>query len=46
MFLAADIARKYDTSLTAFRDRLLAKGKPKMVIPIALAHKLLTRLNA
>lgn len=46
LFLVADIARKYDTSLTNYRDRLLAKGKPKMVVRIALAHKLLTRLNA
>lgn len=46
LFLVADIARKYDQSMTAFRDRLIAAGKPKMVIRIALAHKLLTRLNA
>lgn len=46
LFLVADIARKYDQSLTAFRQRLIAKGKCKMVIRIALAHKLLVRLNA
>lgn len=46
LFLVADIARKYDHSLTAFRQRLIAKGKSKMVIRIALAHKLLVRLNA
>jgi transposase len=46
LFLVADIARKYDQSLTAFRQRLIDKGKPKMVIRIALAHKLLVRLNA
>ena len=46
LFLVADIARKYDTGLSDYRDRLLAKGKPKMVVRIALAHKLLTRLNA
>ena len=46
LFLVGDIARKYDQSMTAFRDRLIAAGKPKMVIRIALAHKLLTRLNA
>ena len=46
LFLVADIARKYDKSLTAFRQRLVDKGKPKMVIRIALAHKLLVRLNA
>lgn len=46
LFLVADIARKYDASLTAFRQRLINQGKPKMIIRIALAHKLLVRLNA
>jgi transposase len=46
LFLVADIARKFDPELAAFRDRLLAKGKAKMVVRIALAHKLLVRLNA
>jgi transposase len=46
LFLVADVARKYDTSLADFRQRLLDQGKPKMVVRIALAHKLLVRLNA
>jgi transposase len=46
LFLVADIARKYDQSLAAFRQRLIDQGKKKMVIRIALAHKLLVRLNA
>lgn len=46
LFLVADIARKYDQSLAAFRQRLIDRGKKKMVIRIALAHKLLVRLNA
>jgi transposase len=46
LFLVADIARKYDQSLADFRQRLVDKGKKKMVIRIALAHKLLIRLNA
>jgi transposase len=46
LYLVADIARKYDPSLQAFRDRLLTQGKKKMVVRIALAHKLLVRLNA
>lgn len=46
LFLVADIARKYDPSLADFRQRLLDQGKPKMVVRIALAHKLLVRLNA
>jgi transposase len=46
LFLVADIARKYDDDLARFRDRLLAQGKEKMVVRIALARKLLVRLNA
>ena len=46
LFLVADIARKYDADLTSFRDRLIAQGKAKMVVRIALARKLLVRLNA
>jgi transposase len=46
LFLVAAIAAKYDKTLAAFRDRLLTAGKPKMVVRIALAHKLLVRLNA
>jgi transposase len=46
LFLVADIARRYDPSLQAFRDKLLDAGKPKMVVRIALARKLLVRLNA
>jgi transposase len=46
LFLVADIARKYDPSLATFRDRLLDQGKAKMVVRIALARKLLVRLNA
>ncbi|WP_457313541.1 IS110 family RNA-guided transposase [Sphingomonas sp. UYAg733] len=46
LFLVADVARKYDDDLAAFRERLLAQGKEKMVVRIALARKLLVRLNA
>jgi transposase len=46
LFLVAAIAARYDKSLGEFRDRLLAAGKQKMVIRIALARKLLVRLNA
>jgi transposase len=46
LFLVAAIAARYDHSLGAFRDRLLAAGKHKMAVRIALAHKLLVRLNA
>jgi transposase len=46
LFLVAEIASRYDPSLADFRARLLAAGKEKMVVRIALAHKLLVRLNA
>lgn len=46
LFLVADIARKYDPSLADFRERLLAKGLSKMEVRVALARKLLVRLNA
>lgn len=46
LFLVADIARKHDPSLGEFRQRLIDQGKPKMVVRIALARKLLVRLNA
>ena len=46
LFLVAAIAARYDKSLGEFRDRLVAAGKEKMVIRIALARKLLVRLNA
>lgn len=46
LFLVADGARKFDKDLADFRDRLLAQGKEKMVVRIALARKLLVRLNA
>ena len=46
LFLVADVARKYDDDLANFRTRLIAQGKAKMVVRIALARKLLVRLNA
>ena len=46
LFLVADVARKYDPTLAAFRDRLIAKGLSKMQVRVALARKLLVRLNA
>lgn len=46
LYLVADIARRYDPDLEQFAQRLRDKGKPKMVVRIALARKLLVRLNA
>jgi transposase len=46
LFLVARIAMRFDPSLADFHRRLIAAGKEKMVARIALAHKLLVRLNA
>lgn len=46
LFLVAATVARYDQSLAEFRARLVAAGKEKMVIRIALARKLLVRLNA
>jgi transposase len=46
LFLAALVAARHNPVLRAFRDRLVAAGKPKMVAAIAVARKLLTILNA
>src|SRR3954463_13984484 len=46
LFLAALVASRHNPVLKAFRQRLIAAGKPKMVALIAVARKLLTILNA
>lgn len=46
LFLAALSAGRHNPVLKAFRDRLLAKGKPKLLATVAVARKLLTILNA
>ena len=46
LFTVAEIVRRYDPDFIAFHRRLTQAGKPKKVIRVALAHKLLTRLNA
>ncbi len=46
LFLIAGIARRFDASLADFHRRLTEAGKAKMVVRIALARKLLVRLNA
>ena len=46
LFICAMVARRYNPSLKAFYERLLATRKPKMVALIAVARKLLTILNA
>lgn len=46
LFIVASVAGRYEPDFIAFRQRLAAQGKPPRVIRIALAHKLLIRLNA
>jgi len=46
LFLVAKIAARYDSHMASFLQRLQSAGKPKMVIRIALARKLLVILNA
>lgn len=46
LFVVAEIVRRYDPTLNAFAQRLKAAGKPPKVIRVAIAHKLLVRLNA
>lgn len=46
LVVSAMVCIQYNPVLRAFRDRLVAAGKPKMVALIATARKLLTILNA
>lgn len=46
LFVVASVVRRHDPDFAAFDQRLSAAGKPKKVIRVALAHKLLVRLNA
>lgn len=46
LFMAALVAARHNPQLKAFRDRLVAAGKPKLVAAVATARKLLTMLNA
>jgi len=46
LFVAALVAARFNPALRAFRQRLIANGKEKMVAIIAVARKLLTILNA
>lgn len=46
LFIAAGIAARHEPDFREFDERLTKKGKPRMVVRMALAHKLLTRLNA
>lgn len=46
LFIVASVCGRHEPDFIAFRQRLAAAGKPPKVIRIALAHKLLIRLNA
>ncbi len=46
LFLVAGVVARYEPDFVGFQQRLRALGKPPKVIRIALAHKLLVRLNA
>lgn len=46
LFMAGLVAARHNPVLKAFRDRLVAAGKPKIVALVATMRKLLTILNA
>ena len=46
LFVVADVVRRYDPDFTDCHRRLTEAGKPKKLIRVALARKLLVRLNA
>jgi len=46
LFMAALVASRHNPVLKAFRERLVAAGKPKIVAIVATMRKLLTILNA
>ena len=46
LFIVGSVVARYEPDFIAFNDRLRKAGKPAKVVRIAIAHKLLTRLNA
>lgn len=46
LFMGALVAARHNPTLKAFRDKLVAAGKPKLVAIIATARKLVPILNA
>ena len=46
LFIVASVVGRHEPDFMAFQQRLKQAGKPPKVIRIALAHKLLVRLNA
>lgn len=46
LFVIVETVRRHNPGFAAFHERLTEAGKPKKVIRVALAHKLLVQLNA
>ena len=46
LFMGALVASRHNPVLKAFRDKLVAAGKPRILAIVAVARKLLTILNA
>lgn len=46
LFMGAMVASRHNPTFKAFRDNLVAAGKPKLVAIVATARKLVTILNA
>ncbi len=46
LYIVAEVVRRHDPDFKAFYETLRAAGKPAKVVRIALARKLLVRLNA
>lgn len=46
LFVVAEVVRRHNPDFAAAHQRLTAAGKPKKVIRVALARKLLVQLNA
>ncbi len=46
LFLVGSVVARFEPDFITFQQRLRAAGKPPKVIRIAVAHKLLVRLNA
>jgi transposase len=46
LVMVAAVVQRHDPDLAAFHQRLIQAGKPKMAVRIAVARKLLVRLNA
>ena len=46
LFVVANLVRRHDPDFAAFHAKLSQAGKPKKLIRIAIARKLLVRLNA